>query len=127
MEGSVKGSVFNLADELSVRMGIKKLIAREILDTLVMIIEERLSLMEEVNIKGLGRIGMVERSSKRARDIKGNREILLPALYEPKFRMSVTFKRRLRLSLQDGRRILDSRSNGVSVRRRRGRPSLSRV
>jgi nucleoid DNA-binding protein len=116
---------FNLADALSDRMGIKKLIAREILDTLVLLIEERLSSMEEVPIKGLGQISMVERSSKKARDIKGNREIVLPAQYEPRFKMSITFKRRLRLSLEEGRRILASRPESVpQPKRKRGRPAL---
>jgi nucleoid DNA-binding protein len=117
--------IVNLAEELSERMGIKKFIAREILDTLVLLIEERLSSMEEVSIRGLGKFSMVERSSKKARDIKGNREIVLPPQYEPRFKLSLTFKRRLRIPLEEGKRILACRSEKPVLRKRgRGRPPM---
>jgi nucleoid DNA-binding protein len=117
--------IVNLAEELSERMGIKKFIAREILDTLVLLIEERLSSMDEVSIRGLGKFSMVERSSKKARDIKGNREIILPPQYEPRFKLSLTFKRRLRIPVEEGKRILASRpQRPVLPKRGRGRPRM---
>jgi DNA-binding protein HU-beta len=89
-----------LVTEISMKTGIEKLVAQQVVESLMKVIKGSLSKGENVYMRGFGSFICKKRAQKTGRIITKNTTIIIPEHYIPAFKPAKTFAERVKANVK---------------------------
>ncbi len=86
----------DIVNEISQKTGIEKIAIEKIVESFMRSVKESMIGGEDVYLRGFGSFIVQKRAQKKARDIRRNKQIIVPEHYIPAFRPSKKFVNRVK-------------------------------